>query len=83
MKKLCLIAFALLNVARAQQAPTHYLLTFQLAPGLDVTRLTPQQKAVFMEHGKYLATLEAKGLVVGGRTDEPVNSCTQAKRIGT
>lgn len=74
MKKLCLVAFSFLGLLRAQQVPTHYLLTFQLAPGLDITRLTPEQKAVFAEHGKHLATLSTKGLVVGGRTNEPVGT---------
>jgi len=73
MKKVFLIASALLNMARADQA-THYLLTFQLAPGLDITHLTPQQMAAFAGHGKHLATLQSKGLVVGGRTDETVGT---------
>ncbi len=73
MKKLCLLAFALSQMGTAEQAK-HYLLTYQLAPGLDATHLTPQQMAVFVEHGKYLATFKTKGLVLGGRTEEAVGT---------
>jgi uncharacterized damage-inducible protein DinB/uncharacterized protein YciI len=50
------------------------LLTFQLAPGLDLTKLTPEHMAAFTSHAKYLATLSAKGLVAGGRTNETVDT---------
>jgi uncharacterized damage-inducible protein DinB/uncharacterized protein YciI len=74
MKKKCLVVFALCSIATAQQAPSQYLLTFQLASGLDVTKLTEQQKGVFMEHAKYLGALRSKGLLLGGRTNETVNT---------
>jgi len=75
MKRL-LAALALLWSLQAQQpaAPPHWLLTFQLAPGLDIRQLTPQHMAVFAEHGKHLATLQSKGLIVGGRTEEPAGT---------
>jgi uncharacterized protein YciI len=73
-KRLFLLALLLASVAAAQPAPQHWLITFQLAPGLDLTRLTPQHRAVFTEHGKHLATLSTKGLVVGGRTNETVDT---------
>jgi uncharacterized damage-inducible protein DinB/uncharacterized protein YciI len=69
MRRWLLFVFAVLQAAWAAE-PEHWLLTFQLAPEMDLTKLTPQQMAVFGEHGKHLATLQAKGLVVGGRTEE-------------
>jgi len=66
MKRLCLLSLALAPFTLAQQAPPpHWLVTFQLAPGMDLTKLTPQHMAAFTGHGQHLATLKAKGLVVG------------------
>ena len=64
----------MLSVAAAQQACEHWLLTFQLAPGIDVAHLAPEQKSVLMDHRKYVSTLYAKGLVVGGRTNNPIGT---------
>ena len=72
MKRLSLLVAMLAPLAFAQQQ--HWLLTFQLAPGLDLTKLTPEHLAVFTAHGKHLATLSGKGLVVGGRTRETVDT---------
>jgi hypothetical protein len=74
MKRLILIALALVFSAAAQQAKEHWLLIFQLAPGIDLAHLTPEQSAVLLEHRKYVSTLYAKGLVMGGHTNEPVNT---------
>jgi uncharacterized damage-inducible protein DinB len=74
MKRTCVIFFALLGIVFAQKAPSQYLLTFQLASGLDATKLTQQQKGIFMEHGRYLDALRSKGVLLGGHTQEPVNT---------
>ena len=69
MKRLLLLATLLISGLNAA-APTHWLLTFQLASGLEIGKFTAQQMATFAEHGKYLASLQSKGLVAGGRTEE-------------
>jgi uncharacterized protein YciI len=74
MTRLILLALSMLSVAAAQQAREHWLLTFQLAPGIDLAHLTPEQRTVLMEHGKHVSTLYAKGLVVGGRTSETIGT---------
>lgn len=74
MKRLILIALTLVFCAAAQLAKEHWLLMFQLAPGIDLAHLTPEQTAVLTEHRKYVGTLYAKGLVMGGHTNEPVNT---------
>lgn len=75
MKGLFLLALALAHGVFAQQAPAqHWLVTFQLVPGLDLTKLTPEHMATFTGHGKHLAGLMSKGLVVGGRTNETVGT---------
>lgn len=76
MKRLCLLALVMTSLAAAQQSPPqqHWLLTFQLVPGLDLTKLTPQHMTAFTGHGKHLASLMTKGLVVGGRTNEMVDT---------
>jgi uncharacterized damage-inducible protein DinB len=76
MKRLILLALMLTRATIAQQAPAqqHWLITFQLAPGLDLTKLTPEHMTAFTAHGKHLAGLMSKGLVVGGRTNETVGA---------
>ena len=74
MTRLILLALSMLSVAVAQQAKEHWLLMFQLAPGIDLAHLTPEQTVVLTEHRKYVGTLYAKGLVMGGHTNEPMNT---------
>ena len=74
MRRLLLLALAATALAAAAEAPSHWLLALQLAPDIDLTHLTPQQAAVFTEHGKHLGTLYARGLVAGGRTQETVGT---------
>jgi len=74
MRTLCLLTLALCSLAGAQQPSAQWLLTFQLVPGMDITKLTQQQMAVFMEHGKHLAGLYGKGIAMGGRTNETVGT---------
>ena len=76
MKRLLMVSFVLCGFAAAQQPPavTRWLLTFQLAPGLELTKLTPTQMAVFAEHGKHVGALYAKGIAMGGRTNETVGT---------
>jgi uncharacterized damage-inducible protein DinB len=70
MKKLCLLTFAVLQLGMAEQ----YLLTYQLAPGIDLKHLTPEQIAAIHAHGQYLTTLQKEGvLVTGARTADPVH----------
>lgn len=72
MKRLILLALAIASSVAAQQAKEYWLFTFQLAPGIDLPRLTTEQRAVLFEHRNYVSTLYAKGLVMGGHTNEPV-----------
>jgi uncharacterized damage-inducible protein DinB len=74
MKTLCLLTLAMAGIAAAQSAAPSCLITMELAPGMDIRTLTPEQKAVFAQHGQFVASLEAKGLIVGGRTSEPVGT---------
>lgn len=74
MTKLLLVTIMMVSAAVAQQAKEHWLLMFQLAPGIDLAHLTPEQTVVLTEHRKYVGTLYAKGLVMGGHTNEPINT---------
>jgi uncharacterized protein YciI len=68
MKLLCIVALTL--AAFAQESQQHFLVQIELAPGIDVTRLSPAQGALFQQHGERLAKLRDQGVVVtAGHTD--------------
>ena len=70
MRFLCLALLAIASLAGAQEAPQHFLLEFELAPGVDVAHLTQPQMAVFQQHGAQLMKLRDEGVVIlGGHTD--------------
>ena len=54
----------------AQEAPSHFLIEYELAAGVDITHLSQPQMAVFQQHGAQLMKLRDEGVViVGGHTD--------------
>ena len=70
MRILCLMALAVASFAQAPEAPTHFLIEFELAPGVDITHLSQPQRATFQQHGAQLMKLRDEGVVVlGGHTD--------------
>ena len=70
MRILCLIAFAVASFAQTPEAPTHFLIELELGPGVDITHLSPPQRAVFQQHGAQLMKLRDEGVVIlGGHTD--------------
>jgi uncharacterized protein YciI len=72
MKILCLVVLAIASLAHAQQAPSHFLIDYELAAGVDIAHLTEPQAAVFKQHGAQLMKLRDEGVVVaGGHTDNP------------
>ena len=61
-----------LAIAAAHAAPANFLLTLELAPGVDVAHLTPQQMGLLQQHAANLGKLRDAGiLLTGGRTDTP------------
>jgi hypothetical protein len=72
MRILCLAVLAITSLAHAQEAPSHFLIEYELAAGVDITHLTHPQAAVFKQHGAQLAKLRDEGVVItGGHTDNP------------
>ncbi len=72
MRILCLAVLAIASLAHAQEAPSHFLIEYQLAAGVDITHLTEPQAAVFKQHAAQLVKLRDEGVVVvGGHTDNP------------
>jgi uncharacterized protein YciI len=70
MRILCLCILAISSLARAQEAPAHFLIEFELTVGVDIAHLSQLQKAVFQQHGAQLMKLRNDGVViVGGHTD--------------
>jgi uncharacterized protein YciI len=70
MRILCLVVLAIASLARAQEAPSHFLIEYELTAGVDITHLTQPQAAVFKQHGAQLVKLRDEGVVVaGGHTD--------------
>ena len=70
MRALCLLVLCAASIAHAQEAPSHFLVEFELAPGVDVTHLSQQQQAIFQQHGAQLVKLRDEGVVIlGGHTD--------------
>jgi uncharacterized protein len=71
MRILCLAVLAIASLAYAQEAPTHFLIEYELGAGVDITHLTQPQAAVFKQHGAQLMKLRDEGVVVaGGHTDD-------------
>ena len=78
-----LLSLALVNVSRAQHAPTHYLLTYQLADGVEVVHLTQPQMAALQGHGQHLMRLQKENvLMVAARTADPVRPSAVAILTG-
>ena len=72
MRILCLAVLAIASLAHAQEAPSHFLIEYELAPGVDFTHLTQPQMDVFKQHGAQLMKLRDEGVVIaGGHTDNP------------
>ena len=70
MRILCLLALAARLPRAAPEAPSHFLIEFELGPGVDITHLSPPQQAIFQQHGAQLMKLRDEGVViVGGHTD--------------
>jgi uncharacterized protein YciI len=70
MRILCLCILAISSLARAQEAPAHFLIEFELTVGVDIAHLSETQMAVFQQHGAQLMKLRNDGVVVvGGHTD--------------
>ena len=71
MKILWLVVLAVVSLAQAQDAPSHFLIELELAPGVDLAHLSQAQMAVFQQHGAHLMKLRDEGVViVGGHTDD-------------
>jgi uncharacterized protein YciI len=71
MRLICLAVLAIASLARAQEAPAHFLIEYELAPGVDITHLSQPQMALVQEHGARLMKLRDEGVViVGGHTDD-------------
>ena len=69
MRILCLAVLAIASLARAQEAPTHFLVEYELAPGVDITHLSQPQMALVQQHGAHLKKLRDDGVVIlGGHT---------------
>jgi hypothetical protein len=47
MRILCLLALAVASYAQAPEAPSHFLIELELAPGVDITHLSQPQRATF------------------------------------
>jgi uncharacterized protein YciI len=72
MRILCLAILAIASLTHAQEAPSHFLIEYELSPGVDIMHLTQPQAAVFKQHGAQLVKLRDEGVVVaGGHTDNP------------
>jgi uncharacterized protein YciI len=72
MRILYLAILAIASLAHAQEAPSHFLIEYELSPGVDITHLTEPQAAVFKQHGAQLMKLRDEGVVIaGGHTDNP------------
>jgi uncharacterized protein YciI len=70
MRILCLCILVIASLAPAQETPAHFLIEFELTPGVDFAHLTQPQMAVFQQHGAQLMKLRNEGVViVGGHTD--------------
>jgi uncharacterized damage-inducible protein DinB/uncharacterized protein YciI len=70
MKKVCLLMVVALHSGVAGQ----YLLSYQLAPGVDPAHLAPAQAAALKVHGEYLQALQKKGmLLTAARVADPVH----------
>jgi uncharacterized protein YciI len=70
MRILCLLALASASIVHAQEPPRHFLIEFELAPGVDITHLSQPQQAIFQQHGTQLVKLRDEGVVIlGGHTD--------------
>ena len=70
MRFLCLVVLAATSIVHAQEAARHFLIEFELAPGVDITHLSQQQQAIFQQHGAQLIKLRDEGIVIlGGHTD--------------
>jgi uncharacterized protein YciI len=70
MRMICLAVLAVVSLARAQEAPSHFLIEFELAAGVDITHLSQPQMATFQQHAAQLMKLRDEGVVVvGGHTD--------------
>ncbi|MCU1234115.1 MAG: YCII-related protein [Candidatus Solibacter sp.] len=69
MKIAILLLFAALA---AIAAPAHFFVLYEVTPGVDIAHLTPQQAAVFKEHGINLTKLRDAGiLLTAGRMLNP------------
>jgi uncharacterized protein YciI len=70
MKLLSLAVLVIASLARAQEAPSHFLIEYELASGVDATHLSEAQMALFQQHGAQLKKLRDEGVViVGGHTE--------------
>ena len=69
MRILRLMVLAVISMAEAQQAPSHFLIEYELTASVDITHLSQPQMALAQEHAARLAKLRDEGVViVGGRT---------------
>ena len=69
MRILCLAVLAVVSMARGQEAPSHFLIEYELAAGVDITHLSQSQIALAQQHAARLVKLRDEGVVIaGGRT---------------
>jgi uncharacterized protein YciI len=72
MRILCLAVLIVTSVGWAQDAPSHFLIEYELAPGVDITHLSETQTAMVQQHGARLLKLRDEGVVIlGGHTSDP------------
>src|SRR5258708_15949354 len=70
MRILCLAVLAIASLAHAQEAPSHFLIEYELTAGVDITHLTQPQMDVFKQHrAQFVKIPDEGGVIAGGHTD--------------